>query len=97
MELKKRTKTVHFVDAHDLAKYLGEKIGRSVDILDTPNDTDYSTQIEKGQIDDYDKKSVDNFLKKGWISMDYGYNAVFTHCANEGWIEEGEYVIQVCW
>jgi hypothetical protein len=29
--------------------------------------------------------------------MELGYHVFLTHCANEGWIEEGDYVITVSW
>lgn len=97
MELKITTKTTHYVDAYDLANYIGSKIGRPVEFVDSPNDTDYSVSIEKEEIDDFDMKSVSNMIEKGWISLDYGYHACLVHCANEGWLEEGDYVITMSW
>lgn len=97
MELKKVTKTTHYVDSFDLADFIGEKIGRSVEIIDTPNDTDYSATVKKEELDDWDMKSVSLLKDKGYISMEYGFHQIMTYCANQNWIEEGNYVIKVSW
>lgn len=97
MELKITTKVTNYVDAYDLARYLSHKIGRSIEFIDSPNDTDYSVSIEKEEIDEYDMEQVNNMLEEGWISLDYGYHACLNHCANEGWLEEGDYVITMSW
>lgn len=97
MELQKTTKATHYVDAYHLARYLGEKMGRSFEFIDSSNDTDYTVKIEKGEIDKWDEETINNGLYRGWVSMDYGYHSFFMHCANEGWLEEGDYVIRVSW
>lgn len=97
MQLNKETKVTHYVDSFDLAAYLGEKIGRYLEFIESPNDTDYKITIKKGEIDKWDKETVSNALNQGWVSMEYGYRAFLTHCANEGWLEEGDYVITVSW
>lgn len=97
MELKKTTKITHYVDAFDLARYLGEKMGRKIEFIDSPNDTDYSVKIEKGEIDKWDQEHIGNAIENGWVSLEYGYHAFLTYCANEGWLEEGDYVIRVSW
>jgi hypothetical protein len=97
MELKVVTKTTKYVDSFDLTEYLGSKIGRSVEFVDTRNDTDYSLSLTKEEILNYDKRYIDHFLNVGWISLDHGYHAVLTYCVNKGWLDEGDYVIQVSW
>lgn len=97
MHLKVTEKLTTYVDAFDLSRYLSEKIGRSVEIGDSSNDTDYSVRIEKGDIAEYDMETINGFLSSGWISMQYGYHAIMTYCANKDWLNEGDYVIQVSW
>lgn len=97
MELKHTVKSTIYVDYYDLSSYLSERIGRDVEIVDSGNDSDYSVTIVKEEIDDYDMKEVNKFLEKGWISMEYGYHAILTYCANQGWLDEGDYIIQVSW
>lgn len=97
MELKKKSKVAHYVDAFDLAEYISEKIGRKFEFIDSPNDRDYIINIKKGEIDKWYKETISNALNQGWVSMEYGYRAFLTHCANEGWLEEGDYVITVSW
>lgn len=97
MELKYHTLTAKYVDSFELARYLSEKTGKNVEFIETPNDTDYSVEIKKGEVRDYDKGNIDDFLNKGYISFEYGYRAVLNYCADQGWLEEGDYVIGVSW
>lgn len=95
--LKKTTKVTHYVDVFDLADYLSKKIGRSIEFIDTANDSSHSIKIEKSEIDDYDRKVIDDMISKGYISLYYGYHAALTYCANMEWLDEGDYVIEVSW
>lgn len=97
VELIKETKTTHYVDYSNMENYLSEKIGRRVEIIESANDTDYHLSLKKEKIEDYDKETIDDFLKTGYIGMDYEYHTIFTHCVNEGWLEEGDYVLRVSW
>lgn len=97
MELKHTVKTTIYVDYFDLARYLSDKIGRDVEIGDSNNDTDYSVALERGELSDWDMNYVNAFLNKGWISMELGYRAVLNYCVNQGWLDEGDYVIEVSW
>lgn len=97
MELKKITKTTHYVDSYDLAKYLSTKFPHEVEFIDTHNDSDFKITIKKGDMDKYDWESAKTFLTTGVISMEIGYNAVFLYIANEGWLEEGNYIIEFSW
>ena len=78
-ELIKETKTTHYVDYYHMQDYLSEKIGMSVEIIESPNDTDYHLSLTKGEIDSWDKEKVDNFLEDGYIGMECDYRAIFTH------------------
>lgn len=99
MENKLRTKIKQtiYVSHFDLQDFLSEKIGKSVEVIDSNNDTDYSISVKKEEIDDSDMDSVNTFLEKGYISMEYDYHAIFRYCANQGWIDEGDYVLEVSW
>lgn len=97
MELNITTKVTHYVDSFHLAQYLGEKMGRDLEFIDTNNDTDYPVKINKGNIAPWDAQVIHNAKENGWVSMEMGSTAFFTHCANEGWLAEGNYVIEVSW
>lgn len=92
-----QTKATTHIDAFELARYLSAKIGKSVQIIESPNDTNYVAKVKKGEIEDYDQEYVEDFLDAGYISMDMGYEVVLCYAANQGWIEEGDYVIRVSW
>lgn len=97
MSLIVETKTTHYVSDAHLERYLSEKIGVDCKVIESHNDTDYAVTVKKKDIPSYDQETVDNFLEDGYISMENGYDAVLTHAANMGWIEEGNYVIRVSW
>lgn len=97
MQLKLKTRVTYYVDAFDLAEYISHKAGRGIEFIDTRNDTDYSRKIVKEELDDWGMKDVDNMLNHGWISCETTLRNCLTHCANQGWLEEGDYVIQVSW
>ena len=91
------TKTTHYVDGSHLERYLSAKTGLNCQVIESSNDTDYSVTVKKEKIPSYDQEALDEFLQNGYISMDYGYDTIFTHAANMDWIEEGNYVIRVSW
>ena len=97
MALKTETVTVIKVNYSDMERYLTEKLGRQVEILDSPNDTDYNFTVSKSTDDWTDEDAVKSFLENGYISMDYGYCDIFNYCCQQGWIEPGEYVMAVSW
>lgn len=97
MELKKITKTTHYVDSYDLAAYLSTKIAHKVEFIGTHNDSDFKVTVKKGEMDKYDWESANAYLATGVINMDMGYNALFVYFANEGWLEEGNYIIEFSW
>lgn len=95
--LKMEVQTTNFVDAFDLALYLSKKIGKSVEVGDADNHSDYTVSVKRENLDQWDQKALDEFLNTGWLSMGRNRRIVMTHAANEGWIEEGNYVIRVSW
>lgn len=104
MTLKLTTKTTHYVDYYDLEVYLTEKIGKKVEIIGSPNDTDYNFEATPldptGSMYVYDMEEVENFLETGVINMEYGYSGLYTvmnYACTQGWIEPGHYSMTVSW
>jgi hypothetical protein len=86
-----------YVNAFDLALYLSKKIGKSVEVGDTNNYSDYAVLVQRKELDQWDQNVLDEFLSTGWLSMERSRRVVMTYAANMGWIEEGNYVIRVSW
>lgn len=102
MTLKLVTKTTHYVDYYDLEVFLGEKIGKTVEIIGSPNDTDYKFEAEPldstSSMYVYVMEDVEEFLETGMINMEYGgLYTVMNYACTQGWIEPGNYVITVSW
>lgn len=99
MELKHRIVSTRFVDSYDLSEYLAKKISRSVDIVGTNNGSEYTADVRiQESFDKYEQEDIDLFINKGILDFEYSgwYNAL-DYCANQGWLEEGKYVIEVSW
>lgn len=96
--LKFETKVTRYVDYTELKRWLSTKLAPiDVQIGDSPNDTDYSITLESKPLDEFEQEDFDKFLTDGYINMDYGYYAILNGCCHKGWIEPGDYIIQVSW
>lgn len=96
--MKTTFKPTIYVNSFELARHLTEKFERYVEIGDSANDTDYSVTLEaQTEFAEYDQKTIDKFLKTGWISMDHGYRTILNYACGLGYIEPGDWVIQVSW
>lgn len=97
-ELIKETKITHHVWYPHLEMYLSEKVGKRIEIIDSPNDTDYHVLVRaKTEFDKWDQKYINELLEDGYISMECGYRTILDYCAGQGWLEEGDYIITVSW
>lgn len=58
------------------------------------NDSSKSYSVEKMELSKYDKLDLEKF-KKG--HQPYMSNILFQDLCNKGIIDEGEYIIDICW
>lgn len=96
------TKTTHYVDYGDLESFLTEKLGKPVEIIGSPNDTDYSVNVKKldpeSPMHKWDLEEVQKFINTGVIDCEYGgFYRPLAYAATQGWVPEGEYLITVSW
>ena len=102
-ELKKTTKTVHFVDARDLERFLAEKIGSDGVEIIANNDSDHSVTVRPFDKDspmyNWDMEDAVEFLRTSKIDcLEWtGFAIPLNYACTRGWIEPGEYVISVSW
>lgn len=102
IELKKKTKTTHYVDYSDLKKFLSEKLGKTVEIIGLGNDTSHSIIVDIPNPDDtmekWNAEDRAEFVGSGLIDFQLtGFNPAMTYAAINGWIEPGNYVVIVSW
>lgn len=100
--LKITTKTTHYVDYGDLEAFLTEKLGKEVQIIGSPNDTDYSVDVEVPDPEDamfkWDEEERQEFVATGIIDLDTGsFHRPLSYAAQQKWIEPGSYVVSVSW
>jgi hypothetical protein len=99
--LRLETKTTHYVDSNELARFLTERMGRSVDVFGSSNDTDYSYDVIKSDSDSIyavDPDEVQKFAETGDIDCEiYEFGPALQYAADQGWLEPGAYVVRVSW
>ncbi len=102
MELKVRKIETFHVDAYNLTDFLSEKMGKTVEFVGSPNDTDYLAQAialdPNSTMYEFDKEDQDTFVETGRIDLEYqSWNVSLGYAVEQGWIEPGEYVVTVSW
>lgn len=70
--------------------------GHEMEMLESPNDTDYSITVKKENLSDYEKKDLADHLKAKCFPC-YSLNLILTDLANKNVIPEGHYVITMSW
>lgn len=100
--LKITTKKTHYVDYGDLEKFLTEKLGKTVEIIGSPNDTDYSVEVElpdpTSVMHKWYEEERQEFAASGLIDLERrSFHRPLSYAAQQNWIEPGTYVIRVSW
>lgn len=73
-----------------------EKTFNSPIELGSNNDTDYSIDVRKKTIGDYDKDRLEKIIKSKFAE-DYDLNLLMTELCNRDVIPAGKYVVRVSW
>jgi hypothetical protein len=111
--LQMETKTTHFLNwltySHMEGAGLGEFLAqvsecpnREVELLESPNDSDYSTSVSKKDIEEdsiymkWDHDEVTKKINSGGIEH-YYMHKIFCWLLFHGHIEEGNYVVRMSW
>ena len=77
-----------------IAKCLG--IEGSIDLLESPNDTDYKIEADADKLDKYDMETIDEIIKYKGIEH-YKLRTIMSYLAQKGYIPFGIYVIRISW
>lgn len=94
-ELKMTTKTANYVDAYDLIEFLSDHLGSKIEFVGSGNDTDYSYELSK---DDLDEDDIADFLETEYIDCQcYEFAPALQYLIREDLIPEGAYVVSVSW
>jgi len=96
LECKK--KTVIKVDYGDLESHIKEIYGHELSIVadqETDNDESIDIVVKEEEIIGCDFDEVKAFVETG--EYRYLLHTLMTHMCNEGHLEEGNYIISICW
>lgn len=100
MELKVIKKTIYEIDEYDFNEFVMKKYGGNFEFVaqhEANNDSQYSFNARKKTTKDSSYLlSIKEDIRKGAYGMHSVY-AVFECLLEDGHIDEGEYVIEVCW
>ncbi len=86
------------VDYNELDKAISKFYGQSFECVPTEewnNDSSYDFDIKKAKLSDYDKKKIEEY--KSGECPSYIVRTLLVDMCNQGEIEPGHYLIQVCW
>lgn len=77
-------------------------MGRYIDVLGSPNDTDYAVMAEKLDPNDsmyqWYKEDQDKFVASGDIDLECGsFSPALSYAVEQGWIPSGSYIVTVSW
>lgn len=91
-----KVKAVVEVDSYDLAKYLGEKIGKEVEILGN-NDSVEDITVKKGEIRHrWTKETLERILASGVVDL-HELPVIMYYAVDNDWVVEGEYLVSFSW
>lgn len=101
MELKHEIKTVICVDYDDLGGLICKTYGVSdqfydfVSDMECCNDSSHEFDVKKGDLFEWDKKELTKWKSgKHCVMMT---ETLLTDLCNQGIIDEGQYLVWVCW
>lgn len=97
----KTTYHVNWLLTYDKTKKSLEQIfalayGKPMEMLESPNDTDYVQNVTKRQFDEYIQKTIDTNIKNGHFTC-WELGTMLTDLANKNIIPQGNYVVNVSW
>ena len=92
-----RTKTTHFFDYGDLEQEIKKVFSLdSFEITESPNDTDYSFDVERNPLDEYQQKNLEKAMAQKWCEH-WRIHVFLNELCNRAIIDPGSYVMKVCW
>jgi hypothetical protein len=97
----KMTYHVNWFITYDKTKKSLEQIfelayGKPMEMLESPNDTDYSLNIKKEEICDYDQRILNENIARGHFTC-WHLGTMLTDLVNKNIIPQGNYVVNVSW
>jgi hypothetical protein len=97
-QLKCRKQTIISVNYGDFDKFVNQVYGVNFDFVNSEecgNDTTHSFHGIDGEVDDYDQEDLDSFKENKKNS--YMTRILLNDLCKNGFIEPGDYYINVCW
>jgi hypothetical protein len=89
-------KTFH-VDAFDMEKITEIVYGKSIEMLESPNDTTHQVSgVKKEELDEYDISTLEKAIKDGCLE-NYNYRIMLTDLCNKDYLEPGDYFLRMSW
>ena len=97
MALKVRTATTHYVNAENLEEYVLMVYGQEYNFVadqECGNDSEHHFLVT-GTVGPYEEESIQDFIKDG--SYSFIAQALLDDLCRELLLEQGEYIVEVCW
>ena len=97
--LKTKDFWVHQVEYYDIDNFVKQVYGYDFSIAaseELKNDSQKTFLVKKEELDEYEKETIEVFMKCG---EDHGFmtGVLLNDLCNKGFIEPGEYLVNVSW
>ena len=89
--------SVHYKDLEALVEEVWGHEWSFVSDLETFNDTQHEFEVKKNPLDEWDLRKLGIFVDSGQGSSFYLSAALLQELANRNYIDEGTYLINICW
>jgi len=93
-----KTKTVIEMDYNEFEELVKKVYGRKWSFVadqELRNDTSWTCRVEKEELDEFELSDIEKF-KQGELHT-YLANTLLTDLVNNGHLQPGDYLIEVCW
>ncbi len=82
---------------HELETLVAKSYGLDkFEIIELENDSDYAYKVDKTELKEYAVGEVQKAINQGWIE-EWRLSSILDDLASKGFLEEGNYLMHVCW
>ena len=88
-------KSTFHMNAFNLENITQVIYGKSIEMLESPNDTTHEFTVEEKQ-DNYKKEDLQKAIKNGYLEY-WQYDCILNDLCEKGLIEPGKYFLRMSW
>ena len=83
------------INAFDLEKITKTVYGKSIEMLESPNDTTHEYTVS-ASVDNNSQETLENAIKNGYLEY-WQYSCILDNLCQKGLVESGKYFVRMSW